>query len=249
MLHAVAGNPHLAAAMVTRLQDSTDPSVRVAVACSRHVTAATRDHLLALVQAEDAAGSTPAHVALHWSSYEPDWLREAPLAERLTYLDCPHAVFRNVLATSRDLPNEAWQMLDDDPDASVRRTAARRPDTPPQILLRLLRTHGETFHIRPLLADHPNFPRQALRGFVEEADPRIRVLALQDPDLPVPELRRLAVCEEPDVRGGAARHPNISVELLDHLLTDPDSKVADDAAANPVLPRAQMDHILTEAGL
>ncbi|MFC0843717.1 hypothetical protein ACFH04_08285 [Streptomyces noboritoensis] len=249
VLRAVARNPYLTAGMMARLQNSADPYVRVAVAYSRHVTPGTRDRLLALVAAEEAAGSTDAYVALHWSHYEPSWLQDAPLAERLTYLDCPHAVFRNVLARSPDLPDEAWKRLDDDPDVFVRRTAARRPDTPPQILLRLLRSHGETSHIRPLLVDHPNFPRQALRGFVDEADPRVRVLALEDPDLPVVQLRRLAACEDPFLRRRVARHPNVTAELLEQLLADPDPNVADDAAANPVLPRAQMDQILTAAGL
>ncbi|MFF5973290.1 hypothetical protein ACFY7C_17380 [Streptomyces sp. NPDC012769] len=249
VLHAVAGNPHLTADMVARLQDCADPSVRVAVAYGRHVTPETRDRLLARVEAEAAAGSIDARIALRWSHNEPSWLRDAPLAERLAYLDCPHAVFRRVVAAGRDLPEHAWRRLDDDPDVSVRRTAARRPDTPPQVLLRLLRGHGEVFHIRPLLVDHPNFPREALRDFANEADPRVRALALEDPELPVPELRRFAVCDEPLLRRGAARHPNVTAELLERLLADSDPEVADDAAANPVLPRDRMDHILTSAGL
>ncbi|WP_416984918.1 hypothetical protein [Streptomyces sp. T028] len=249
VLHAVADNPNLTADMVAQLQDRADPEVRVAVAFSRHVTPETRDRLLALVEAEKAAGGIDAWVALDWSSNKPSWLRDAPLAERLTYLDCPHAVFRQVLATSRDLPDEAWQRLDNDPDVSVRRTAARRPDTPPQVLLRLLRAHGDVFHIRPLLVDHPNFPRRTLRSFVDEPDPQVRVLALQDPKLPVTELRRFAEFEEESLRAGAARHPNITPQLLERLLMDPEPKVADDAAANPMLPRPRMDRILTEAGL
>ncbi|KUN29745.1 hypothetical protein AQJ23_03075 [Streptomyces antibioticus] len=249
VLQAVARNPHLTADMVVQLQDCADPSVRFAVAFSRHVTAETRDRLLALVEAEKAAGSVDAYVALDWPSYEPDWLRDAPLAERLTYLDSPHAVFRRVLAAGRDLPDEAWQRLDDDPDVSVRRAAARRPGTPPQVLVRLLRAHGDVSHIRPLLVDHPNFPRQVLRGFVDQPDPQVRVLALKDPELPVSVLRRFADFEEGFLRAGAARHPNVTAELLERLLTDPEPKVADDAAANPMLPRAQMDRILTEARL
>ncbi|MFE5512681.1 hypothetical protein ACFQ9J_19200 [Streptomyces sp. NPDC056529] len=89
VLGAVAGNPYLTAAMVARLQDSEDPGVRVAVAYNRHTTPDDRDRLLALVEAEKAAGGIEAEVALHWSPYRPDWLREAPLAERLTYLNCP----------------------------------------------------------------------------------------------------------------------------------------------------------------
>ncbi|SNX66242.1 hypothetical protein SAMN06272735_8090 [Streptomyces sp. TLI_55] len=249
VLHAVARNPHLTADMVVQLQDCADPSVRFAVAFSRHVTAETRDRLLALVEAEKAAGGVDARVALDWPSYEPDWLRDAPLAERLSYLDCPHAVMRRVLADGRDLPDEAWQRLDDDPDVSVRRAAARRPGTPPQVLVRLLRAHGDVLHIRPLLVDHPNFPRQALRGFADEPDPRVRVFALEDPELPVSVLRRFADFEEGFLRAGAARHPNVTAELLERLMADPEPKVADEAAANSVLPRARMDRILAEAGL
>ncbi|MFJ1706936.1 hypothetical protein [Kitasatospora sp. NPDC088346] len=249
VLHAVAGNPYLTADLVAQLEDSEDPAVRVAVAYSRHATAETRDRLLALVEAEDAAGGEDAALALHWSPHEPGRLRDAPLAERLTYLDCPHAVFRRVLAAGRDLPDEAWQRLDDDPDVSVRRAAARRPDTPSQVLLRLVRDHGEVFHVRPLLVDHPNFPRQALRGFADGPDPRVRVLALEDPGLPVSELRRFAACEESFLRAGAARQPNVASDLLEQLLVDPEPKVADDAAANPVLSLARRDRVLTEAGL
>lgn len=75
----------------------------------------------------------------------------------MTYLDCPYAAFRRVLASCHDLPEEAWHRLDNDRELMVRRTAARRPDAPPEVLERLVRSHGEVFHIRPLLVDHPNF--------------------------------------------------------------------------------------------
>lgn len=249
VLHAVARNPHLTADMVARLLDSTDPLVRVAVAYNRHVAPETRDRLLALVEAKNAAGSAEAHVALHWSWYEPDWLRDAPLAERLGYVDCPHAVFRRVVASTRDLPEHAWKRLDADPDVSVRRAAARRPAAPPEVLIRLLREHGELFHVRPLHMDHPNFPREALGGFLDVADPRIRSLALHYSELPETALRRFAEDDEEFLRAGAAQHPNVTVELLERLLTDPQPKVADAAAANLVVPRARMDAILSDAGL
>lgn len=246
---AVAANPHLTADMVARLLDIEDPLVRVAVAQSRHVEAETRDRLFAMVEAERADGSIDAELALTWPFSEPHWLRDAPLDERLTYLDCPHHRFRRVLASCHDLPEEAWQRLDNDPDVQVRRIAARRPDVPPEVLERLIRAHGEVFHVSPLLVEHPNFPRQALRTFVDEPDPRIRYVALQDPDLPVPALHRLATDEEDFLRRGAARHPNITHELLERLLVDRDPHVVDDAAANSVLSPARMRRILAEADL
>ncbi|MFJ7780635.1 hypothetical protein [Streptomyces yangpuensis] len=248
VLHAVAHNPHLTADMAARLQDSEDPVVRVAVAYSRHVRPETRDRLLALVEAEEEAGSIEAEIALSWF-HEPDWLRDAPPAERLTYLDCPHPAFRRVLATCRDLPDAAWRRLDDDPDVRVRHTAARRPDAPPEVLLRHVRDDGDFHHAGPLTTDHPNFPRRALRGFLDEADPWLRALALRDPHLPVPGLRRLAACEESFLRSGVARHPKVTADLLDALLADPEPGVAHAAAASPALPRSRMDRILAEAGL
>ncbi|MEU5892245.1 hypothetical protein ABZ835_36230 [Streptomyces sp. NPDC047461] len=246
---AVAANPHLTADMVAQLLDVDDPLVRVAVAQSRHVDDATRDRLYALVEARRADGDIDAKVALSWSFTEPDWMRAAPLDERLSYLDSPHTIFRRVLAGSRDLPEEAWLRLDNDPELSVRRTAARRPDAPPDVLERLVRAHGDVFHHRPLLVEHPNFPRHTLRTFVDEPIPNVRYVALQDPELPLPALQELAAAEEPFLRRGGARHPNITDALLDRLLSDPDPTVADDAAANPALRPARMHRILTEADL
>ncbi|MEU4148866.1 hypothetical protein [Streptomyces sp. NPDC026659] len=249
VVQAVAGNPHLPAETVARLLDIDDPLVRVAAAQSRHVDAETRDRLYARVEAERADGNTDAEIALWWNFAEPSWLREAPLDERLTYLDCPHTPFRRVLASCHDLPEEAWSRLDSDPDLGVRRTAARRPDTPPEVLEELVRAHGDVFHIRPLLVDHPNFPRHTLRTFVDEPNPNVRCVALQDPALPVQDLQQLAAAAEPFLRGGVARHPNIPDALLEQLLSDPDPHVADDAAANSALGLDRMYRILAAADL
>jgi hypothetical protein len=246
---AVATNPHLSADMVARLLDIDDPIVRVAVAQSRHVDAETRNRLYALVEAERADGSIDAEVALNWNFAEPDWLREAPLDERMTYLDCPHAIFRRVLTFCHDLPEEAWRRLDNDPELMVRRAAARRPDAPPEVLERLIRAHGDVFHIRPLLVDHPNFPRHTLRAFVDEPSPNVRYVALQDPELPVASLQQLAAASDSFLRRGVARHPNTTEALLEQLLSDADPEVADDAAANSALRLLLMYRILTTAGL
>ncbi|MFQ3557027.1 hypothetical protein QZN11_09570 [Streptomyces gramineus] len=246
---AVAVNPHLSAEMVTRLLDVDDPLVRVAVARSRHVDAETRDRLHALVEAAGADGDIDAKVALGWGFAEPDWLREAPLDERMTYLECPHTPFRVVLASCHDLPPEAWDRLDDDPELVVRRAAARRPDAPPEVLEGLVRAHGDVSHVRPSYVDHPNFPRHRLRTFVDEPSPHVRHLALRDPELSVPALQLLAAAAEPFVRRGVARHPNVTDALLEHLLRDPDPQVADDAAANAALRPTRMYGILTAAGL
>ncbi|MET9954395.1 hypothetical protein ABZ135_23015 [Streptomyces sp. NPDC006339] len=167
----------------------------------------------------------------------------------MSYLDCRHTTFRRVLASCHDLPEEAWRRLDNDPELVVRRAAARRPNTPPEVLEGLVRTHGDVSHVRPLLVDHPNFPRDALRTFVDESSPNVRYLALQDPELPLPYLQQLTAAPQPFLRRGVARHPNITDELLEHLLGDPDPEVADDAAANSALRTTRMYRILIAAGL
>ncbi|MDX2701778.1 hypothetical protein PV350_02845 [Streptomyces sp. PA03-6a] len=246
---AVAGNPHLTADMVARLLDADDPVVRFVAAQSRHVDRGTRDRVYASVEAESAGGSMGADLALSWPVAPPHWLREVPLEERLTYLDCRHVAFRRVLASCRDLPEEAWQRLDDDPDLNVRRIAARRPDTPPEVLERLVRAHGDEFRVRPPLVEHPHFPRHTLRTFADEPDARVRYVALQDPELPRPLLERLAAAEESFLRQAVARHPNITDALLERLLRDPDPEVVHRAAANPVLRPERMHRILADAGL
>lgn len=246
---AVAANPHLTADMVARLLDSADPLVRVALARSRHVDDETRARLYASVDAEREAGSIDAEIALTWNPVQPDWLRAAPLDERLTHLDSPYPVFRRVLASSRGLPDEAWRRLDADPDLGVRRAAARRPDVPPDVLERLLRAHGDVSHIRPTFVEHPRFPRHRLHTFAGEPSPHARCLALKDPELTEPLLEQLAADTEPFVRRATARHPRVTDDLLDRLLADPDPNVADDAAANPVLRPARMYGILADAGL
>jgi hypothetical protein len=247
LIRAVATNPHLSAEMVGMLLDREDPFVRVPVAYSRHVDADTRDRLLALVEADRAAGNIDAAVALDYAAPALRWLPATPLAQRLAYLDSPHVPLRLALAGCRDLPPQAWDQLDNDPNVSVRRAAARRPDTPAPVLERLVRANGEVFHVRPLLVEHPNFPRHRLRTLVDEPDPQVRYVALQDADLPTDLLARLV--EEPSLRHGVAEHPRASADLLEQLLTDPDPPVADAAAANPALPRSQMHRILIDAGL
>lgn len=246
---AVASNPHLTADMVTQLVDHDDPDVQVAPAASRHVDADTRARLYAATEAAAATGSISAQMSLSLTTINPDWLRAEPLDERLRYLDCPHAVFRRVLATCPDLPTHAWQRLDNDPDLSVRRAAARRPTTPSDVLEHLVRTHGDLPHIRPLHVEHPNFPRHALHTFIHEPNPHVRYLALHDPDLPESALHNLTTAAEPFIRAGVATHLNTSQALLAHLLDDPDPDVVDNAAAHPTLPTSLMRQILTTANL
>ncbi|WP_244872187.1 hypothetical protein [Catellatospora sp. TT07R-123] len=247
LVEAVAGNPQLPAAAIEAMADVPHLVVRLAVAWSRHVDADTRDRLFSQAEAAAAAGDSDARIALAWNVTEPWWLLDEPLERRLSFLDAPRAEFRRVLADCRDLPEHAWQRLDNDPDLRVRRAAARRPDTPAEVLERLVRGHGEARRIRPTHVEHPNFPREQLRTFVEDPNPAARRAALQDPTLPVDALERLAA--EPGMRQAVAAHPMLDEALFSRLLADTDPAVVETAAANSILPPDLMYRILAELDL
>jgi hypothetical protein len=246
---AVATNPTLPAGALPIMISAEDPSLWLAAAYSRGVDVETRDRLIAAVHAEAEAGNLKADIALNWRLVEPTWLREAPEQVRMSYVDCPHVVFRRVVASSRDLPGEAWRRLDNDPDPGVRRTAARRPGTPADVLEQLVRSYGDVDAVRPMLIEHPNFPRHRLQTFVDETNVMVRYLALYDPDLPTETLRRLASDPNPWLRRWAARHLRLTPDLFDQLLADTDRDVIDDAAANPSLPQSHMYRILLDYNL
>lgn len=246
---AAARNPTLPAEAVARLVADPDPMVRAIIAQHRLVDAQTRDRLYEQLAEEVKAGSVAAEAALEWNFLEPDWVCEEPLPARLVYLESPHVVFRRALARSRDLPPEAWQRLDVDPDWRVRRYAAMRPDVPPSVLERLVREYGDGGPFRPGLVEHPNFPREVLLSFVDAAEPRLRRLALHDTGLPRPLLVRLVTDPDTHVRRTAAGHSGLDEELLTVLLADEDTDVVANAAANEALPVWWMYQILSAAGL
>lgn len=246
---AVAQNPTLPADAVVLLIADPHPFVRSNIVLHRLVDGDTRDRLYAQLAAEAQAGSVDAQVGLEWNFLEPDWVCEEPLSARLVYLESRHVAFRRALARSRDLPAEAWQRLDHDADWRVRRYAAMRPDVPAAVLERLVRDHGDDGPFRPGLVDHPNFPRDALRGFADEPDPRVRCLTLKDPTLPRHLLARLAADADGHVRRATAGHPGLDETLFAVLLADADADVVADAAANASLPAAWMYRIVDDAHL
>ena len=195
------------------------------------------------------AGNIDAKVALEWNSLEPDWVRELPLPARLAYLDSTRVVFRRALAASTDLPPHAWHRLDRDPDRTVRHLAALRPDVPPAVLEQFVRTYADNDPHLPSLVDHPSFPRDRLRSFADESDPRVRRVALKDPSLPVHLLVHLAHDPDVGVRRATASHPGLDPALIDALLADDDTDVVSNTASNPALPATQVQRILADAGL
>ncbi|HWB37476.1 MAG TPA: hypothetical protein VHA75_15780 [Rugosimonospora sp.] len=244
-----ARNPNLTPDAVALLVADPHPFVRGNIVLHPLIDEDTRDRLYEQLAAEMAAGNIEAKVALQWNFLQPDWIREIPLPARLAYLDSPHAVFRIALASSRDLPPDAWRRLDQDPNRMVRHRAALRPETPPAVLEQFVRTFGDDSKHQPPLVDHPNFPRHRLPTFADEAEPNVRRIALKDPNLPSHLLVRLAADPDVYVRRAVANHTGLNEVVINTLLADNDNDVVSIAAANPALPADRMQRILNQAGL
>jgi hypothetical protein len=160
---AVAKNPQLPNRARDRLAGSNEPVVWANLICNQTIPGSLRARLHADLAklSEEQEPSVDAQFAQAILSHENvQWIAELPLAERETYLESPYAVFRRSLARHGDLPAAAVARLQRDPDREVRRIIARRPDAPADFLERVVRECGENLKYRPLLVDHPNFPRR-----------------------------------------------------------------------------------------
>ena len=230
---------------------SADPTMRPALAAHPDLPAKVRD---LLVDDPDCRlglltnPSTPTELRLRL--YQPKdhtirvglrWLRAAPLAERLTYLESPLPFLRLEVARGADLPPAAVERLLQDEDSGVRRVAARHDDVPGAALEALV---GEYPAFRSLL-DHPRFPRDAFARFAGSPVAAVRVIACHDSDLPADLVIRLATDADVDVRRAAAEHPNLPVDALSRLLHEDVPQVAEAAAANPALPVTWMAALLS----
>ena len=146
------------------------PEVHAIAVLHRAADDATRRQVHTDLVAAAADGDLDAEIALTFSDHlVPDWVAELPVARRLAYVDSPLIALRRAVATSADLPEEAWARLDADPALLVRRAAATRRDAPSQVIEQLLWDHGESPKAgRHTLRDHPNRPRDLYRRMADD---------------------------------------------------------------------------------
>jgi hypothetical protein len=250
---AAAGNPHLPAAALRLLLADPQPEVRAIAVLYRSADDAIRRQVHADLVAAAADGDLDVEVALTFSDHlVPDWVAELPVARRLAYVDSPLIALRRALATSADLPEEAWARLelDADPALLVRRAAATRRDAPPQVIEQLLWDNGESPKSgRHALRDHPNRPRDLYRRMAADPDPHRRRHALDDPDLPESLVAQLARDADTSVRRRAATHPHLDTNSLMLLTAAADAEVAEAAAARPSIPVGWIRRVLDTARL
>ncbi|MEV6605015.1 hypothetical protein [Kutzneria sp. NPDC051319] len=246
----LAANPTLPAQARDQLAADAHPYVRACLLLRQDLPEDHRRQLYAELVAESDRSFDEAGIAL-WviRQDQPSWLRSLDLAERIAHLDSPIPCFRLCAADSPDLPPEVVRRLHTHEDVDVRRVVARRDDTPPEVLERLVTEHGEVWHRRPLIVEHPNFPPAAFIRLAANESPRRRVIAVHGPDLPADVVAALAADPIASVRAGAARHRNIPVAAWETLLADDDPEVVEAAGANPALPVELMRDLLDRAGL
>ncbi|HYN94292.1 MAG TPA: HEAT repeat domain-containing protein [Pilimelia sp.] len=250
---ALAAHPGLPPSTRERLAHDPEVVVRVYLVTNPATPEGLRTQILAGLDAEQGPANgflIPYFLRNAWRDKASlGWLWEAPLAERLAYLDSPHAFFREAIAASADLPQHAINRLLADPDVQVRRILAKTHDVPGDALEGLVRDHGDSMHLLPLLVERPTFPRSAFADFAVSDQTRLRRLALHDKQLPAHLVGRLAVDSDPYIRRAAAEHPNLPDRCLATLLTDSDLNVAEATGAAPGLPREWVHQLLALAGL
>jgi hypothetical protein len=244
---AMAKNPGLPALARDRLAASDDPIVWANLLCNQGTPEVLRadlhDKLVPLTTEPDPSPDA-LFITMMFERESIRWLRQLPLRERLEYLGRPFTVFRRSLATHDDLSPEAIARLQHDPAPGVRRTIARRPDTPGDFLERVVRECGEDWGCRPLLVEHPNFPAAAFLRFADELEPQLRALACRSSLLPAHVVERLSRDEDRWVRITAAGHANLPAEEVVRLLGDTDLDVVEAAARSPALPPDAMRHLV-----
>lgn len=168
---------------------------------------------------------------------------QAPLEERLSYLDNPHPAFRRTLALADDLPAEAVRKLALDPDFDTRLLICERySDVPPESVAEVADHHRG--HTRLDLLRHPCLPAGTLPRHAAREVPVERAAVDSRPDLPESLVLQLLSDPVGSVRQAAAASPSLPPDRLDGLLTDPDRHVREGAASNPGLPVDHMRRIL-----
>ncbi|ANN21833.1 hypothetical protein SD37_17030 [Amycolatopsis orientalis] len=246
----VAKNPSLPTDLRDRLAEDPSAFVRAHVILRQDLSEDRRRELHRdLCSAAEGPWSAESFALTVLNASAVPWVSLLPLAERLSYLDSPIHCFRAEVAASPDLPPEVVAALHDDKDVGIRRLVAHRPDTPGDVLERLVAQHGEHPKHRPLIVDHPNFPPEAFIRFATHSDPRRRSIALKGPDLPLEILAELATDPDDQVRADVAGHLKTPPEILRALIEDRDLSVCAAAGANPRLPRQVMLDLLGKAGL
>ncbi|MDH6133345.1 hypothetical protein P3T37_002740 [Kitasatospora sp. MAA4] len=149
----------------------------------------------------------------------------------------PKLLVRRSVARAPRLPADVVELLARDEDRVVRLFLAEScEDAPPGLLLEVAGWWDASYSFPGRPRNHPNFPRQGLLRFAADPNPRLRALALDDPASTAALVEQAADDPHEIVRRSAAEDPRLAPGAAVRLATDPDRGVRWRAASNPAIP-------------
>ncbi|MFB6943247.1 PE-PGRS family protein [Streptomyces sp. NPDC060286] len=234
---SLAGNPHLAPELVSRLAQDPDESVRSVVATRSDLTEEERAGIRFDFDPDLHHHPLDWVVALHEDS---DAMRRLAASS--------HPLVRRSVARARRLPPDVVELLAGDEDRVVQLFLAEScDDAPADMLLRVWRWWTGSLSTPDRPHGHPNFPRRDLLGYADDPSPRMRRLALDDPRSTVELVERFSRDGDEEVRCRAAADPLLMPGSAVRLLDDPHERVRNAAARHPGLPARVLIRLLRDA--
>jgi hypothetical protein len=138
----------------------------------------------------------------------------------------PNLLVRRSVARAPHLPADVVALLAGDEDRVVRLFLAEScDDASPELLLEVASWWKASFSFPDRPRGHPNFPRDGLRRFASDPNPLLRALALDDPASTAELVEKFSNDPEPVVRRAAAEDPRLSPDTAVRMVDDPDQGV------------------------
>ncbi|MEV7870860.1 Mucin-2 [Streptomyces sp. NPDC088124] len=159
-----------------------------------------------------------------------------------------HPLLRRTAARSPHLPPDLVRLLARTEDPLVEDLlSVHHPDTPEEVLMRVYARLGGTFSAW-MAETHPRFPREGLAArYADHPDGNYRRLAVRDPAATPALIERLSHDPAVWTRQAAAGDPRLPLHRLREALHVPE--LASSAGANPTLPEDEMAAVLNRAGV
>ncbi|MET9657540.1 hypothetical protein [Streptomyces sp. NPDC006510] len=149
----------------------------------------------------------------------------------------PNLRIRRSVARAPHLPPDVVDLLAHDEDRVVRLFLTEScEDAPADLLLDVWSWWSGSFSFPGRPRNHPNFPRHDLLRFAGDPEPRIRLLALDDSASSAALVEQFGRDPDAQVRSRAAGDLRLSPESAARLAGDADYRVQRAAWQNPALP-------------
>lgn len=158
-----------------------------------------------------------------------------------------HPLIRRSVARAPHLPADVVERLARDEDRVVQLFLAEScDDAPADMLMRVWQWWDGSLTSPDRPRGHPNFPRHDLLRYAHDPNPRMRRLALDDPESTPELVERLSRDRSEEVRGRAVTDPRLSPAAAARLLEDPHEHIRSAAARHPHLPARILVQLLRQ---